>query len=73
MARTIRRAHSSALMISLSRIGDTSTVRPSGPGERFRISDCTKYGAITVTETPVARSSIRSESKKPICACLVAA
>ncbi len=28
---------------------------------------------MTLTETPVSESSIRSESKKPICACLVAA
>ncbi len=42
IARTIRRAHSSALMISASRIGEAATVRPSGPGERLRISDCTK-------------------------------
>jgi hypothetical protein len=37
------------------------------------ISVTTKSGATTLTSTPVPASSMRSESKNPIIACLLAA
>ena len=59
-------------------LDDYSRLREGGEDElrwiyRNPDSDWTKYGAITVTATPLDRSSTRSESKKPIWACLVAA
>ena len=50
-----------------------SSGRPWASSARARISDCTKSGATIVTPTPLPASSIRSDSKKPITACLLAA
>ncbi len=54
-------------------IGDSPSGWPSGPMARLWISVTTKSGAITLTSTPLPASSMRSESKKPIIACLLAA
>jgi len=72
-ASAMMRAQSSALMIVASRIGPVPSGRPSGPVARRWISERTKSGATTVTETPPPASSTRSESKKPTIACLDAA
>jgi hypothetical protein len=71
--RTIMSAHCSAVMSFDSCIGVSPSGVPSGPTERLWISVTTKSGATIVMSTPVPMSSMRSESKKPFTACLLAA
>ena len=73
MARATSPAHCSALMIRDSWSGLVPVGFPSAPKARRWISERTKSGAMMVIETPVPSSSIRSESKKPKTACLLAA
>ncbi len=49
------------------------TGSPRGPRARSRTSVWTKSGYTMVTVTPVSASSMRSESKNPAMACLLAA
>ena len=73
MPRTMRAAQVSAVMIFACIIGEAPSGSPSGPMARLWISLTTKSGAITLTSTPLPASSMRSESKNPTMACLLAA
>jgi hypothetical protein len=72
MARAMRRAQSSAVMIFDCIMGEVPSGSPSGPIARLWISLTTKSGQTTLTSTPLPASSMRSESKNPIMACLLA-
>ena len=60
-------------MMRLSFIGDSPIGVPSALSARLWICDTTKSGATMVTLTPRGASSIRSDSNRPIAACLLAA
>ncbi len=73
MARTIRRAQASALITAPSCTGLTMMGLPSGPVAFSRMPVATKPGIDHGDGDPESASSMRSESKKPVMACLLAA
>ena len=65
MARTMRAAQASAVMIFACIIGESPSGSPSGPMARLWISLTTKSGAITLTSTPLPRELDAQRIEEP--------